>query len=331
MSDTDQSVIKELVENYSLSELRNELNARRLENTRGIKRGEQRALVSTRGIPPRYSSKQIHDAKKSQEKLIYGTDDRKDHYELNDEQKKECDSVVSLWWTSDVKDNGNGESQLQTTNFGESQNLCEDERFRDQPIGAFCSGFLVGPDLIATAGHCVKNTDDLAVTSFVFGYRMENKDQAKTTISNSDIYKGKEIVGRRQDPGNGSDWCIVRLDRPVKNSSPFQNIRKSGKIPDSARVHVIGHPVGLPLKYAGGAKVRDNHNDPYVVCNIDTYGGNSGSPVLNDDDPHEVEGILVRGDTDFEQVDNCQKSNVCPTNGCRGEDVTRATEFANKL
>ncbi len=92
---------------------------------------------------------------------------------------------------------------------------------------------------------------------------MENENQAKTTVSNSDIYKGKEIVGRRQDPGNGSDWCIVRLDRPVENHSHFQNIRKSGKIPDAARVHVIGHPVGLPLKYAGGAWVRDEKKIQY--------------------------------------------------------------------
>jgi len=331
MSEADPSVIKELVENYSLTELRNELSARQVEKTRKAKPGEKRGLISTRGVPSSYSTKQVHDAFRSAEKLVYGVDDRKDFYELNDRQKKECDSVVSLWEASDIVDNGNGESRLQTTNFGDSLNLCENEKFREQPIGAFCSGFLVGPDLIVTAGHCVKNADGLTSTRFVFGYRMENKNQARTTVSNSDIYKGKEIVGRRQDPGNGSDWCIVRLDRPVENHGHFQNIRKSGKIADGARVLVIGHPVGLPLKYAGGASVRDNHNDPYMVCNLDTYGGNSGSAVISDDEPHQIEGILVRGDTDFIQVGNCQRSNVCPNTGCRGEDVTRATEFVNNL
>jgi len=331
MSETDPSVIKELVENYSLTELRNELDARQIEKTRKGKPGGKRGLISTRGIPSRFSTKQVHDAYRSGQKLVYGVDDRKDYYELNDQQKKECDSVVSLWEASDIVDNGNGGSRLQSTNFGDSLNLCENERFREQPIGAFCSGFLVGPDLIVTAGHCVKNADDLTNTRFVFGYRMENENQARTAISNSDIYKGKEIVGRRQDPGNGSDCCIVRLERPVDNHSHFQNIRKSGKIPDTARVHVIGHPVGLPLKYAGGAWVRNNQNDPYIVCNLDTYGGNSGSPVINDNEAHEIEGILVRGDTDFKQVGNCQRSNVCPNTGCQGEDVTRATEFANNL
>ena len=63
---------------------------------------------------------------------------------------------------------------------------------------------------------------------------------------------------------------------------------------------------------------------------LDTYGGNSGSPVFNAA-THEVEGILVRGETDFTSNGTCNVSLVCPTSGCRGEDVTRATEFAGLL
>lgn len=331
MSKTHLSVIRELINNYSITELQNELDARRREKKGKGKAGERRGLISTRGIPSRFNTKQVHEAFRSTQKLVYGVDDRKDFYQLNSQQKKECDSVVSLWNASDIQDSGDGKSQLQTIKFADALNLCEKETFREQPIGAFCSGFLVGPDLIVTAGHCIKNVNDLTNTRFVFGYKMVNKKKARTAISNSDIYKGKKIVGRRQDPGKGSDWCMVRLDRPVKNHTHFKNIRKSGKIPDSAKVHVIGHPVGLPLKYAGGAWVRDNQNKSYVVCNLDTYGGNSGSPVINDDEPHEIEGILVRGDTDFNQVGDCQVSNVCPNTGCSGEDVTRATEFADNL
>jgi len=45
-------------------------------------------------------------------------------------------------------------------------------------------------------------------------------------------------------------------------------------------------------------------------------------------DTHEVEGILVRGEADFVQQGTCPVSLVCPTTGCRGEDCTRTTEFA---
>ena len=71
----------------------------------------------------------------------------------------------------------------------------------------------------------------------------------------------------------------------------------------------------------------------FFVCNLDTYGGNSGSPVFNSS-THELEGILVRGETDFIVTENgCRKSNVCPQNDpnfvCRGEDCTRSTEFGD--
>ena len=235
----------------------------------------------------------------------------------------DVDSVVALFDTADVTDNGNGTSTLQTQNFGTARNLCAGERFRDQPIGAFCSGFLVAPDIIATAGHCV-NAGNVTNVRFVFGFRMRNATTAETVINNGEIYHGVAIIGR-QEVGNGPDWALVRIDRPVTNHR-IVRIRRTGRIGDTQAVHVIGHPSGLPTKFAGGAAVRNNQPNAFFVANLDTYGGNSGSPVFNSD-THEVEGILVRGETDFVQQGNCTVSLVCPTTGCRGEDCTRTTEF----
>jgi hypothetical protein len=107
-------------------------------------------------------------------------------------------------------------------------------------------------------------------------------------------------------------------------------VRRTGKIGDTQAVHVIGHPVGLPTKFAGGAAVRNNTPAAFFVANLDTYGGNSGSPVFNSTS-RQVEGILVRGETDFAMQGTCRVSLVCPTSGCRGEDCTRTTEFTNLL
>jgi hypothetical protein len=160
----------------------------------------------------------------------------------------------------------------------------------------------------------------------VYGCEMANATTPDITIDNDEIYRGIRILGR-QIGTQGTDWALVQIDRPVLNR-PYVRIRRSGKIPDGAAVHVIGHPCGLPKKYAGGAVVRDNTPSPYFVANTDTYGGNSGSPVFNHA-THEVEGILVRGETDFVWNGNCRVSNVCPANGCRGEDCTRTTEFVS--
>ena len=295
----------------SVEDLRRELHARQAKPSEDLSQLEDPILV-----------KEV----KERQKVIYGTDDRQEVFQLTQPAElADVDSVVALFRDSDVVDNGDGTSTLRTENFGTALNLCSTERFRDQPIGAFCSGFLVAPDIIATAGHCA-TAGDVTTIRFVFGFRMANASNAVTVINNTEIYAGVAIVGRQLTAG-GPDWALVRLDRPVSNHR-IAPIRRTGRIADTQAVHVIGHPVGLPTKFAGGAAVRNNTPAAFFVANLDTYGGNSGSPVFNSN-THQVEGILVRGETDFVAQGNCQVSLVCPTTGCRGEDVTRTTEFAN--
>jgi hypothetical protein len=237
----------------------------------------------------------------------------------------DADSVVALVEASDITDNADGTSTLSGPTFSAAYSLCGSEPFGGQPIVPFCSGFLVDPSMVATAAHCV-NTGNLSSVRFVFGFEMSDATTAETTISNDEIYRGIRILGR-QIGTQGTDWAVVQLDRAVLNH-PLVRIRRSGKIADGTAVHVIGHPCGLPKKYAPNAVVRDNTPSRYFVANLDTYGGNSGSAVYNSG-THEVEGILVRGETDFVWNGSCRVSNVCPANGCRGEDCTRTTEFSN--
>jgi V8-like Glu-specific endopeptidase len=273
-----------------------------------------------------FETKDIVAALRAQQKVIYGTDDRQDMYAITDASiLRDADCVVALVKASDISDNGDGTSTLNGPTFGTSHNLCQSEPFRDQPSVAFCSGFLVDPSIVATAAHCV-DTGALASVRFVFGFVMRNATTAVTRIPNDEIYRGIRILGR-QIGTSGTDWAVVQLDRAVLNHG-YARIRRSGKIADGAGVHVIGHPSGLPKKHAGNAAVRDNTPSRYFVANLDTYGGNSGSAVFNSAS-HEVEGILVRGETDFIRSGNCYVSNICPADGCRGEDCTRTTEFAS--
>ncbi|MCB0168090.1 MAG: RICIN domain-containing protein [Anaerolineae bacterium] len=297
-----------------------------------LREREQPKLTEAMGAPDDQSplvdfeTEKIVENVQDRQKVIYGVDNRQDLFNVADPAiQRSADSVVSLWNASNVVDNGNGTSTLVTQNFGTSRNLCSSEPFRNQPIGAFCTGFLVAPDIIATAGHCV-DAGDVTNTRFVFGYRMTNAANAQTVINNREIYRGVGLVGRELTTG-GADWCLVRLDRRVPNHRVVP-IRRAGAIPNNQAVYVIGHPVGLPIKYAPGANVRDNSPAAFFVANLDTYGGNSGSPVFNAS-THEVEGILVRGENDFVMNGSCRVSLVCPNTGCRGEDCTRTTEFSS--
>jgi V8-like Glu-specific endopeptidase len=311
------------LEDSSLDDLYNELKYRANKVTSN-KKGIISRKSSISGVP----TSTIVAAVKAKQKVIYGKDDRKDFHEVQDPDiLKDIESTVSLFESRNIEAGGDGTSNLNTQKFGDAYDLCSNEKFREQPIGAFCSGFLVAPDIIATAGHCV-NANNVQDVRFVFGFRMNSPGNPTTKINNSEIYKGESIIGRELSD-DGTDWALVKLDRKVENH-PSVKIRKQGKITDNQSVHVIGHPCGLPLKFADNSFVRDNTKPSFMTCNLDTYGGNSGSPVFNSD-THEVEGILVRGETDFEASGNCNISLVCPSTGCRGEDVTRTTEFANLI
>lgn len=282
-------------------------------------------IITAQPLLKKFETKAIVKALRGQMKVIYGTDDREDLFDVTDNSVLiDADSVVALIRSSAITDNGDGTSTLDGPTFKDARNLCDEEPFGDQPTIAFCSGFLVDPSFVATAGHCA-NSLPLNTIRFVFGFEMIDKDNAQTTISNNEIYEGVRIIARQET--STADWAVIQLDRPVLNH-PYVRIRRSGKIANNNALHVIGHPSGLPKKYADGAYVRDNSPNRYFVANLDTYGGNSGSPVFNSN-THMVEGVLVRGETDFVWNDTCYVSNVCPASGCRGEDCTRTTEFDN--
>jgi len=312
------------LDKHSLEELTNELKFRSLKNN-----SEKKGVLGKKSSLANADPLAIYEAQQKKQQVIYGTDDRRDFHEITDTDVLEnVKSVVALFEANQVKDMGDGTSEISVQKFGDAYELCVGEKFREQPVGAFCSGFLVAPDIICTAGHCATDIQHVKDTRFVFGFRMNSPGQATTKINNSDIYSGKSLIGREQ-VDDGADWALVKLDRPVANAR-IVKIRKEGKIDDNSGVYVIGHPCGLPLKQAGNAVVRSNSKETHMVCNLDTYGGNSGSAVFNNK-THEAEGILVRGEKDFVPVGNCNRSNVCPTTGCRGEDVTRTTQFAHLL
>jgi len=260
-------------------------------------------------------------------KVVYGTDDRIDLFEETDLRRRTWAlSTCALMTRSQLTENLDETVTIRTSAYG----VCEDEPFSTQPVSAFCSGFIVGDDLIATAGHCY-DAGDLSNARFVFGFSMVNENTPNLVVPADNVYRGVSVVA--QILTSTDDYAIVRVDRPidVEGAVPFQ-IRREGVVPVGANVGVIGYPSGLPVKLAFGdtTVVRSNTAAGFFVANLDTYGGNSGSPVI---DPVTgiVEGILVRGDTDFIQVGGCRRSNVQGDSAGRGEDVSKTTRFENHI
>ena len=264
---------------------------------------------------------------KDAQRAIYGVDNRRDAFEMAKSVRALADASVALVEAKDLARTGDG-WELRTSSFKEQYRLCSDEPFGSQPLGCFCSGVLVAPNVIATAGHCVETEADLEKMRFVFGFRMVDKDTAKTTFADDDVYTGEKLIGH-QLTADGIDWALVRLDRPVKGRKPVKR-RTSGKVGEKDKLFVIGHPCGLPQKFADGATVQQNNRQASLSATLDTYGGNSGSPVFNGK-TKALEGLLVRGQTDFVWVGSCRVSQVYPSTGSGGEDVTRTSVWSARV
>ena len=266
---------------------------------------------------------------RADETVIYGDDNRHEYFEEVDASVRALsESTVALVKTSQLGSPVGGRRSLEAESFGSAYDLCSTERYFEQSTAAFCSGFLVGPNLIATAGHCIKSALDCSETSFVFDYAYKAKDAPPMSADEGNIYRCKSVV-HTEAASTGADFAIVELDRPVTDRVPVL-LRQTGELKVGDELTVIGHPAGLPMKIAGGAKARNTSPANYFVANLDTYGGNSGSAVFNTK-THEVEGVLVRGETDFVwSPKGCSTSYVCKNDDCRGEDVTKISEV-NKV
>lgn len=258
------------------------------------------------------------------DKIIYGEDNRHDVYTYKDPAIVELSrSTVALIKKSDIRWDGNYYN-IPYQSLSQRMNLCTQERFHNQPAAAFCSGFLVGPKKIITAGHCIQNLNDCKETAFVFDYKMANSTQYYGSFSN--IFLCKKILGQKKD-SRGVDFAVIEIDEEITDRTPL-TLASASELEVNDRVFTIGHPSGLPTKITDNGQVRSIDREiGNFVTNLDTFGGNSGSPVFNSR-THEVEGILVRGDTDYVTVnDSCKSSNRVGNNQGKGETVSMISEI----
>jgi len=251
-------------------------------------------------------------------KVIYGADNRRDYFEVPDvEWRNKADATVALIRAASL-DSVAGLTTIKTVSYGRSLGLCASEPYFDQETAAFCSGFLVAPDTLVTAGHCVRSQSSCDSTKFVFGFKLTAAAAQPRSVATDMVFGCAKLLHSVANAG-GEDFAVIKLDRPVTHVAPLA-VRAQSLPREGDPLVVIGHPAGLPLKVADGATVR-KVNAQHLVANLDTYGGNSGSAVFNGS-TGEVEGILVRGEMDFIYKDGCRVSNQCADNACRGEDVT---------
>lgn len=215
--------------------------------------------------------------------------------------------------------------------------VCKSERFSEQIVLPICTGFLVAPDILVTAGHCVESQEICDNFSWVFDYT-----EGTERIEKKNVYKCKKILSQKLKSTyfTFKDYAVIQLDRKA-DRQPLP-IRKRGRPNWGENLVVIGHPIGLPQKIADGAEVKIGNalglltpirntirKRDFFMANLDTFQGNSGSPVFNER-TGLVEGLLTEGAVDFVQDDKnlCDLSVVRKNSGfVTDEKVFRITSI----
>jgi V8-like Glu-specific endopeptidase len=268
----------------------------------------------------------LANAEATRNKVIYGEDNRLDPEDtVNSLHVKISKSTAAQIANFKIKSH-KSVYLLENETLQESMNVCASEKFSQQNAIGRCSGFLVGPDLLVTAGHCVVNDYHCSQYSWVFDYRSD--EIADGEIEKSKVYKCKKILVQALDSAAKSDYALIQLDRAVSDRRPL-SFRTKGKVATGTGLVVIGHPSGLPTKISAGATVKENTHNQFFKADLDTFGGNSGSAVF-DTKTGSVEGILVRGAKDYVMSSKgCLVVNECKDMkqpGCYGESVSRITK-----
>jgi V8-like Glu-specific endopeptidase len=211
--------------------------------------------------------------------------------------------------------------------LGKKYGLCDDEPYAQQTVACFCSGFLIAPDLLVTARHCMDmyKLDEIRIIS---GFEVANKNGIiDLSIPATNVFRPVALVN--DDKMLNLDLVLLRLDRPAENHF-IPKLKLSETLEIGTPLYAVGHPVGLPLKISLNGSVIENNAAMHFYAKLNTYQGNSGSPVFNAM-THAVEGILIEGMEDFVSNGNCRISNHCVSINCKGEKILKIGYVINYL
>jgi V8-like Glu-specific endopeptidase len=245
---------------------------------------------------------------------IIGTDDRHEVIDASLEIQKLSNSIAALVRKKNVIDQGDGTYKLKGSSYIENLNFCSDSNFvQTQSLIANCSAFLVAPNLIGTAGHCVENNSKINLKEFyaIFDYKVNSHDQSEFIIKKAQVF---ELVSAKQYifevPGD-KDIAVIELDREVKNRTPLK--LSNTRPPVGEELYILGFPYGLPMKYQDNGYVT-NSTDPRggidsFELDLDVFSVNSGSAIFSAR-TNEIVGVLVRGSGPNQETDPERKCDV---------------------
>ena len=263
--------------------------------------------------------------------IVYGDDNRQDVAGHPCSAVKELSSPVAVMvFNHQLRDHPQDKSlyKYSKTPAFAPFDLCSDDAFTTQNTLSHCTGFLIADDILVTAGHCVDNNNMCSSVSWVFDYIDDNG-----TLQKTNVFECTEVLSTGVNEEYYNDYTVIRLAQKVLDREPL-NFNSSDELEVGTPLVLIGSPFGIPLKIADDASVIQTqaavediffpaldasqqdqilplNKSSYFMANIDSFAGNSGSPVINAK-TGLVEGIVSYGGEDwfYDEESFCNRTRV---------------------
>jgi V8-like Glu-specific endopeptidase len=230
---------------------------------------------------------------------IVGADDRHEIGDAPLEIQDIAKSIAALVPKRAIEKLPNGNFKLLGLNYVEELNFCSDARFvNNQRLIANCSAFLIAPNKIGTAGHCIDDSMNFSIQDYyvVFDYKMSTHSNFESILSKDQVFEINKTIQREFNFPGDIDVAVLKLKRTVENRAPLQLSKE--RIKKGEAIYILGFPFGLPMKYQDNGFVTRSESNfggkDSFTHNLDIFSVNSGSAIFREDS-NQIVGILVRG------------------------------------